>query len=270
MLIRCSELGKIMSCYPKPLTDAQIKTYVAYKLRYEGLGKKLTDKQLIDYADLLCKKNAVPTMSRGAKTYADQLVFEKIYGRRKALDIKYLDKGNICEEDSTTLLSLHYNKFLDTRSKRKENEWITGECDIIDNETIIDIKTSWDYSTFPILQDEPTDTNYEWQLRGYMMLYDKPKAVLSYCLLDTPTRLINDELRRLDYKHNIFTIEGNVRSDKLKYVKQLIYNHIFSLEGLQRFLAESENFDKSMFQDFKEVSISKRIKLYEFERDFEK
>ena len=39
--------------------------------------------------------------------------------------------------------------------------------------------------------------DYEWQMRGYMMLWDCDTAIVDYCLVDTPEHLIGYEQREL-------------------------------------------------------------------------
>jgi hypothetical protein len=62
-----------------------------------------------------------------------------------------------------------------------------GTCDVDDviNDTIIDTKCPFTQKT---LQDSAQKLNkdYEFQLRGYMMLYDRSNAILFSGLLDTP------------------------------------------------------------------------------------
>ena len=61
---------------------------------------------------------------------------------------------------------------------------------------MVDIKTAWSVATFPLSADDVAPaqrTLYEYQLRAYMRLWDKPRAVLAYCLVDTPERLVGYE-----------------------------------------------------------------------------
>jgi len=81
----------------------------------------------------------------------------------------------------------------DKNTERRENEWITGEADIVATHKIVDIKTSWCVTTFPVLSEQGEDKGYEWQLRAYMMLWDKPYAEIAYCLVNTPYDLIGWE-----------------------------------------------------------------------------
>jgi hypothetical protein len=60
----------------------------------------------------------------------------------------------------------------------------------------VDIKTAWSVSTFPLSEEDVASTQrtlYEWQIRGYCRLWNKPLGRISYCLVDTPEKLIGFE-----------------------------------------------------------------------------
>jgi hypothetical protein len=128
-------------------------------------------------------------LSAGALTHCRDLAKQHVYGFRPCINSKYLEKGLLCEDDSIELYNQVHFASLIKNSQRKQNEWLTGEADIIDGDTIIDIKTSWSLMQFPAIPSDAHDSDYEWQLRGYMMLWDKPKARLAFCLVTTPSDL---------------------------------------------------------------------------------
>lgn len=126
-------------------------------------------------------------LSSKAKAVIEKMANEYLYKTPFYMDNKYLQKGRECENESIDLFNLVYFKNLTKNEIRLTNEYITGECDLIDNDTIIDIKTSWDLTTFSRQRHDPT--SYEWQLRGYMWLYDKEKACTAHCAINTPPNL---------------------------------------------------------------------------------
>ena len=83
------------------------------------------------------------------------------------------------------------------------DELMTGEADIVTDASIIDIKTSWSLDTFPVMAEDGYDAIYEWQLRAYMRLYDRPKAELIYCMVTTSNELLNEwenlDIHRVDH-----------------------------------------------------------------------
>jgi len=155
MLIRCSSLGKIM-------TDPRTK----------GAG-----------------------LSEGAKTYLRELAAEEIFGVRFSIDSKYLKKGIEVENDSIALLNSVRGTSLVKNTERRQNEYITGECDLYDaeNKRGHDLKSSWSVQTFPLLSADCEDKGYYYQAQGYMMLWDAQEWEINYCLVDTPERLIGYE-----------------------------------------------------------------------------
>ena len=49
--------------------------------------------------------------------------------------------------------------------------------------------------------------DYEWQMRGYMMLWDCDTAIVDYCLVDTPEHLIGYEQRSYTLKVTLTPIQ---------------------------------------------------------------
>lgn len=192
------------------------------KFRAHCLGKIMTEAQSIDPALLdeetaaICRKvkktdedKAIlaplkaRSLSAGAKTFIQDSAKELIYGYEKKVSSKYLDKGLLVESASIELYnSVHFTE-LTKNTERRENEWISGECDIATPRKIIDIKSSWSLDTFPVLSDSGRDSDYEWQGRAYMMLWDVPEFEIAYCLVNTPDELIGFEDPDLHYVEHI-------------------------------------------------------------------
>lgn len=132
-------------------------------------------------------------LSVGAKTHIQQLAKEFVYGYDKRITSKYMDKGIQVEDQSIELLNSVLFTDYKKNTERKENDWITGECDIFTGDMIYDIKSSWSLDTFPVLASQGVDKTYEWQLRAYMWLWNVDKAAIAYCLVNTPEELIGYE-----------------------------------------------------------------------------
>lgn len=165
ILFRCSSWGELMS---DPKTKAQ-----------KEAG------ELSETAKALCIKTWL-----GYK-----------YGITDEITSKFIEKGIASEEDAITLLSKVDKAFYVNNKARMSNEYITGEWDILKDETVYDIKSSWNaFSFFKHKKDKTIDRNYYWQLQGYMALLGIKKAELVYCLVDTPEHLIEKEVTNLWYK----------------------------------------------------------------------
>ena len=142
-------------------------------------------------------------LSEGAKTYIKEVAKENFYGYRTDINSKYIFKGRDQEFDSIELLnSVRFTNY-EKNTVRMVDEYMTGEADIVTDDLIIDIKTSWSLDTFPALAEDGYDSKYEWQLRAYMMLYNKPKAELIYCMVTTSNELLNEwenlDIHRVDH-----------------------------------------------------------------------
>ena len=132
-------------------------------------------------------------LSAGAMTYCKQLAKEFVYGYRSQISNKYLEKGLSCEDEAIQLYNeVNFTNYV-KNSQRRSNDWITGECDFDTGEKIVDIKTSWSLDTFPVVAEDVHDTDYEWQGRAYMMLWDRNKFELAFCMVSTPEALIRWE-----------------------------------------------------------------------------
>lgn len=259
---RAHSIGHIMAGIPKPLTDKQEELFLAYDERRKGNGRPLTENQLADWGSLYKKKNAKCKLTDGAKTFLEKLVMEEITARSKQIDSKYIDKGLAAEEKSLTLYS-NYKKALVVKNKqRKTNKYFTGEADIA-RYKIRDIKSSWSFETFPLRATEIPNKIYEWQLDVYMDLWNLKRSELIYCLVDTPSKMIDDELRRLDWKHSIFLSDGSVRNSHVGLVVETICNLIFTEKALENYCNNSSSVYLKWFEGkFKEIPEEIRIKIF--------
>jgi superfamily I DNA and/or RNA helicase len=89
------------------------------------------------------------------------------YGRSKPLENKYVEKGNMVEEDSITLYSRVHKKVYEKNTEYFENRFICGTPDIIDKPKVRDIKSCWDIFTFYSNILKPLDKGYILQVNGY-------------------------------------------------------------------------------------------------------
>jgi hypothetical protein len=147
--------------------------------------------------------NKKDILSKGAITYIKSKAKEDFYGYRSEINSKYIQKGLMQEQDSIDLLNtVRFEDYI-KNDVRMVDKYMTGEADIVTDDLIIDVKTSWSLETFPALAEEGYESKYEWQLRAYCMLYDKPKAELIYCMVTTSNELLNEwenlDIHRVDH-----------------------------------------------------------------------
>lgn len=165
------------------------------KFRCSSIGKLMTEP----------KSKSEGPLSVGAKTYIRELAAQEIFGVDFVVSSKAMEKGIECESDSILLLNSVRKLSLRKNTERRSNDFITGECDLFDSvlKRGHDIKTSWSIATFPITSKDCEDKLYEWQMRGYMALWNADEWEVNYCLVDTPDRLIGFEPMELHFVSNI-------------------------------------------------------------------
>ena len=151
------------------------------KFRASSLGKLMTS-----------SRTKGEVLSQTAKSYIIQLAKENFYGYRTELNNKYVLKGLEQEQDSIDLLNaVRFENYVKNQ-ERASNEYLTGCCDIITDDLILDLKTSWSLDTFPATSYELKDlSDYEWQGRAYMYLYDRPRFELCYVMVSTHPELLS-------------------------------------------------------------------------------
>lgn len=155
------------------------------RFRCSSIGKLMTEP----------KTKAEGPLSVGAKTYIRELAAQEIFGVDFEVSSKAMEKGLLVENESIELLNRVRGLNLVKNTERKTNDFITGEADLFDTTRCRghDIKSSWSIATFPICELDCADKLYEWQMRGYMALWDCPEWEVNYCLVDTPDNLIGYE-----------------------------------------------------------------------------
>ena len=158
-------------------------------------------------------------LSETTKTYIRGVAKQDFYGYNVELNNKYINKGIMQENDSIALLNTVNFTNYSKNTERLNNEWLTGEADIVLDDRIIDIKTSWSLETFPATLEEAVNKDYEWQLRAYLFLYDKQYASLVYCMVTTHPSLLN-EWENLSL-HQVDHIDASKRITTLSFERDL-------------------------------------------------
>ena len=173
-----------------------------FKIRASAAGQIMTN-----------ARSKSETLSQTTKTYLQEWVKEQIYGVRKNIENKYIRKGLHCEDESIEGGARANDvDFAVKNSKHYNNDFFTGTPDLIIDDKVVDIKTSWDCFTFPLFDSEMPNNHYYWQLQVYMDLLGLDKAELAYVLVNTPDMLQYDDIdsteyTNLDLKYRVKTFE---------------------------------------------------------------
>ena len=185
----------------------------ALKIRCSAIGKIMAT-----------PRSKTEFLSQTAKSYIHELVIQEKYGIRKEFSSRYTDKGNAVEDDSILLVNDVLDvKFIYKNEEYFENDFITGTPDVNTEDVLLDVKSSWDATTFPFFETEIPTKDYYYQLQGYMWLTGKQEAMLCYCLVDTPELMVEDEIRRTHWKLNLMEESLDLR-DEIQ--KKHIFSHI--------------------------------------------
>lgn len=241
-LFRCHSLGYIMT---DPKGESNLVKYEKYNIQYSEkkdmynlmdekqqnsskgqtlLKSMLTAKERKDRYEKV-KQNI--HLSDTCKTHLCDLYTVAKYERFEDIKSKYMEKGLLCEEDGITLYCLYkqaqganfvYHK---KNKTRLDNDYISGEWDIEDDERITDIKINWSIFQFMRTASKPIKSLYQWQDDGYMWLTGKKLGRTAYCLVNTPEQLLIKEIKSLEY--------GFIGSaeDLIEATAELRKNHAF-------------------------------------------
>lgn len=166
--------------------------------RCSSLGKLMTEP----------RSKAEGVLSETAKAHIREVLAQDIFAVDFEIGGKEIEKGNTCEGESINLVNAVRGLALEKNSERRNDGLITGECDLFDAERRVghDIKTAWSIQTFPIVPEDVASAQrklYEWQMVGYMKLWDADEWHVDYCLVNTPDELVRFEPITLHFVDHI-------------------------------------------------------------------
>lgn len=203
-------------------------------------------------------------LSKTAQKHLIEVYIAEKYGRKRDIQTKQMKKGIEAEQDSIDLLSMYLKIPFAKNDKRFTNDFITGFPDIIDNDRIIDIKSSYDLWTFLGNIPDKLDSLYYWQMQSYMWLTNAKSAMITYCLVNTPLSIVEQEkyylLKKMDvvteenpeYVKEAMRIEFNMTFDDIDINERVLVFNVerneddilkiqHKVEKAREFLSEIEN-----------------------------
>lgn len=180
------------------------------------------------------------TLSETTKTYLQDWLKENIYGYRKEIKSKYLDKGIIMEDEaiSKTIEWLDL-PFVLKNEQSFEDEFFTGTPDIVTDREVLDIKCSWDAFSFPLFEDEIPTKDYFYQLQVYMHLTGRKSARLVYVLTNTPESITWEtphDYSELDKRYRIKTFEITYDAAVIEALKAKVEDARNYIHSLSKYL----------------------------------
>lgn len=222
-----------------------------FKIRCSAIGQIMTN-----------PRNKTDLLSKTCMTYLDSWIKEQVYGRRKEVETKYMDKGVVMEDDALDFAAKYFKYGMLLKNKEHfEDDYLTGTPDAIPKDYVIDVKCSWDCFTFPLFATEIPDRAYYWQLLGYMVLTHRKTAKLVYTLLDTPSHLIEREATWYSRNHGY----GQLSQEMLdEFTKKMTYPKVKDKYKIKVFDIQYNEADVKAIQErVKECQeyINQKIKL---------
>jgi hypothetical protein len=206
--ISASQCGKIMSGADGKsvkqrleelrveITDREAKVAeMKPTLKSYAKAVEMLERRKAEYVELLPRENE-PNLSKTCITYLRKWADEKIYKRKVEFTSKQTDKGNLVEDASIDYASIHLEWGLVSKNlERFHNEWAHGEPDLVLENEVPDIKSSYTHETFPLYSPELENKDYEWQDLVYQWLTGIQKGSIVFVLTSMPDEMIRKEAR---------------------------------------------------------------------------
>lgn len=225
------------------------------KIHCSSLGKLLTEPK--SKAD---KDNG--ELSATARTHLIEVYARELYDFKKELNNKYITKGNEVEEEGINELSLHLRYPMEKNEVTYSNEYLVGTPDIVTNNLVIDLKSSFDWVT--LLSNIPSelDPMYVAQVNGYLDLLGYDTGYIAYILLDTPESIRNKEKFYLLSSMDVISEESPafVKAWEEKEKNMIFSNHPIE----ERILLFEVKKDQELLEKAKQKVVKAREFLYDF------
>lgn len=188
--IRCSAIGKIMGGTVGMSEAQKNKLDELNERATEALTnpkKALTENMKQLQAELLTLSLKKPELPQGAKTYVENWYNYHKYNDESEVYSKYLEKGKNMELEALEVVADRFNLgFLAKNEQRFSCEFMDGEPDALITKAVFDTKCSYDSKTFKDVVDcGELNSDYEWQMQGYLHLTGRKIGFVCYVLLNT-------------------------------------------------------------------------------------
>jgi len=236
---RASSFGYLLTNLPQKFTfedEKKLKDLSDEKVmgvNLNGNKTKWTDTKQAEVDKLKQKQKNVDILPEGAITKLEEIFDDVFWKRKKILNNKYLEKGNINEEDSLELKSQVDNASYWKNDEFFDNGFVCGTPDnVLDK--IRDIKSNFEFDTFK--RASLTDL-YKWQIKSYLWLTDLKNGELVYALTNSPAHRIEAE------RKSMWFAMGQPEYTEERWItacSQLEMNHIFDIE---KFKEDFPSFD---------------------------
>jgi hypothetical protein len=236
------------------LTDKQAETLRDFQAR-SGLTVKQQEE--MNRLLVLQENSKKIILSDGCIEYLMEVYAWETAGKvsvDKEVGIEAFERGKATEEDSITLLSRVDKRNYVKNTERFNNEFLTGEPDVVGEDVIYDTKGCKDYPTFLKKINNGLDAGNEEQIQGYGELLGIKNLYIAYCLPNYPFTMLNDLKRRLFYKGEYVTEESPEFLDKWnKFEHSLLHDDLPPQKRVHKVQVEpmSEHFKQQLYDRVK-------------------
>ena len=198
---RASSVGNLL-VGGNAITDKQLQDLQGLETRRDNPDvKPLTAKMQEKLAELTAKRDAEFEFGQTAKSYIRDCWLRAEYAYDEPVMTNEIIKGLVCEGESIGVLSRQFEgPYRYKNEEQFENEWFTGTPDIVGDEWVEDVKTSWSLRTF--FNTEKPNPIFFAQGQVYMDLTGLSRFRLAHCLVDTPPELVAEEMKRFYFRFN--------------------------------------------------------------------
>lgn len=230
-LLWCSSIQTVLT-YPKthlPLNKNQEAKLIALIDKPDRSPKEESD--MLKYIGKQAAVDNAP-LSKMAINYMIRRYGWEKYAKKTAAkgnQFAFYEKGTLLEGEAIELMSRLDRVRYKHNNQIITNDYLLGKCDILSPErkTIIDLKVSWNISTFMAALNGPLKAMYWYQMQGYLELYDLDFGEVCFCLLNTPVDLVEREKVRLLNKYVFGEINREDYEKKMESLElSLTYNNI--------------------------------------------
>jgi len=244
MIFRASEIHLLMG-NAKSVDDSLLNDET------RPINQKTANKRTPEEKQILSKL-LEKTLSAGAKTLVKEKVRKlKHNAPHKFSGSKETEKGHLVEDDA--ILFLMQQEFISAQKNtiRFNNEWITGEPDII-SDIVYDTKCPWTYWSMPYFKDDieskSLDAGYDWQQLCYLWLLREndghdpvfiDEAQLKYILMPTPDKCLgkwDDFTLHIDFVESMDP-KDRISTYSIKYDQSRIEMIKIKIEAARRYAA---------------------------------
>ena len=180
-----------------------------------------------EIGDIMTNDRSGKDIGKTAYSKVEEIALRNVGYNDLPLLTEPITKGIELEEEGISKVQqLYPNEVLVKNKDRKTIEivdgvFLTGECDILTIHTVDDIKIPFDFYNW---HNAELTKGYEWQLLGYMLLFDRREANIQYVWLHTPQYLIEESVKKYWFAYG-----GDERYEKV--LQQAIKNHTINVNN---------------------------------------